>query len=355
MAKAKSSKAASSKPPAPSFGDDAPLWRRRAVRHVAGFFLFVGVCAAAVYVAGQYVDREVASSTGPFIIVVKHRPTWMSDLLVRQIADVAQPPVLPQSSEQTADEHHHADLAALIGGSSRTGYSAFDRDLLVQVHTRLAADPWIAQVRQVRRAYTDKPGDTIEIDCTYRVPTALVKWRDGYWLVASDGYKLPERYDPAMVPNVMGQSSGLPPLRIIEGVSHAPPSAGQEWLGDDLRAGLNMVALLSTDPVADAVLKIDVSNFSGRVDPREAHIVLITKYNTQIRWGRPASDDQSFEISPAKKLQCLERIAAQYGRIDANQPWIDVRFDTVRIPSGKPADDAGGSGGGGESHADEQQ
>jgi hypothetical protein len=355
MAKAKSSKAASPKPPTPLPGDGAPLWRRRVTRHVAGVFLFVGVCAAAVYVAGQYVDREIATSTGPFIIVVKHRPIWMSDVLVRQIADVAQPPVLPQSTEHPTDEHHHAGLAAWIGGNPSTGYSAFDRDLLVQVRRRLAADPWISQVQQVRRAYTDKPGDTIEIDCTYRVPDALVKWRDGYWLVASDGYKLPERYDPAMVPNVMGQSSGLPPLRIIEGVSHAPPSAGQKWVGDDLAAGLDMVAVLSTDPVADAVLKIDVSNFSGRVDSREAHIVLITKYNTEIRWGRPASDDQSFEISPAKKLQCLERIVAQYGRIDANQPWIDVRFDTVRIPSGKPADDAGNSSGGGDSHADEKQ
>jgi hypothetical protein len=327
--------------------------------HAAGAVLFVGVCAAAIYAARQYVDREIASSTGPFIIVVKHRPAWMSDLLVRQVAGVAQPPVLPTPRESGhADGGHHAGLAALIGGTANTGYSAFDRDLLVGVRQRLVADPWVAEVKQVRRAYTDKPGDTIEIDCTYRVPTALVKWHDGYWLVASDGYKLPERYDPSEVPKVMGEAEGMPPLRIIDGVRHAPPEAGEKWVGDDLMAGLNMVAVLSSDPVADAVLKIDVSNFSGRDDPREAHIVLITKYNTQIRWGRPAGDDQSFEISPARKLQCLERIAAQYGRIDANQPWIDVRFDTVRIPSDKPVaggNGGGGGGGGGDSHADGQQ
>jgi hypothetical protein len=323
----------------------------------AGAVLFAGVCAVVILAAKQYVVRDVATSTGPFIIIVKHRPAWMSDALVRQVAEVAQPPapaVMPQSA---GGLKHHAGLAALIGGGDTNGYSVFDRAMLTGVYGRLAADPWVAEVHQVRRAYTNQPGDTIEIDCTYRVPTALVKWRDGYWLVSSDGYKLPEHYDPAIVPRVMGEADGkggMPPLRIIDGVRHAPPEAGEKWVGDDLKAGLEMVDVLASDSVADAILKIDVSNFSGRVDPREAHIVLITKYNTQIRWGRPADDDQSFEISPAKKLQCLDRIAAQYGRIDANQPWVDVRFDTVRVPSDKPGDSAGG-GEGGDSHADVQQ
>jgi len=39
------------------------------------------------------------------------------------------------------------------------------------------------------------------------------------------------------------------------------------------------------------------------------------------------------EVSAAQKLSYMERVWKQYGRVDANQPWIDIRFDKITYPS----------------------
>jgi hypothetical protein len=81
-----------------------------------------------------------------------------------------------------------------------------------------------------------------------------------------------------------------------------------------------------------------VTNFAGRVDPREAQLTLGTVNGTQIRWGRPVNAKDYFvEVSPAKKLQYLEQIRNQYGRIDGGDAWIDIRFDRITYPSTEPA------------------
>ena len=58
-------------------------------------------------------------------------------------------------------------------------------------------------MKSVRRAYSQKPGDTIEIDCDYRVPLALVHWKEYYWLVDSEGVKLPEQFTQKQLPQVI--------------------------------------------------------------------------------------------------------------------------------------------------------
>ena len=79
-----------------------------------------------------------------------------------------------------------------------------------------------------------------------------------------------------IVPQVMGGmdgTGGVPPLRIIDEVA-GTAGGGEKWAGDDLKAGLELVGVLASDPVADAIVKIDVSNYSGRVNPRKAHVGL---------------------------------------------------------------------------------
>jgi hypothetical protein len=39
------------------------------------------------------------------------------------------------------------------------------------------------------------------------------------------------------------------------------------------------------------------------------------------------------EISPAAKLETLSRVYQQYGRIDANHSWLDIRLDKVTHPA----------------------
>jgi len=262
--------------------------------------LFFGTLATSFHFCRQYVDKVVIPKEAP-TIVIKNKPHWMSDFLLRRIAATARPAGL---------------------------HSAFDHDMLVDASKALAANPWISKVYDVRRAYRDKPGDTLEIDCEYRVPAALVKWGAFYWLVDRDGVKLPEQYEPADVPKIVKADDGLVNIRIIEGVHRPPPETGKKWIGEDLSAGLEMVALLSDKVYAQEVLKVNVGRYSN---PREPHVVLVTKYATEIRWGRTPSElekDPFMEVSTAKKLDRLQRIYTQFGRVDAGQAdGIDIRFD----------------------------
>src|SRR3954470_3377953 len=121
---------------------------RRVYVGMAGSFFFVCAIAIACWVARDYVAKKVAFPSDPPRVELVNRPAWMSDLLAEEIVRAAKP----------AGAH-----------------SAFDHQMLVDINRILCASPWIKEVRQVRRAYHNRPGDTIEIDCDYRAPVALVK------------------------------------------------------------------------------------------------------------------------------------------------------------------------------------
>src|ERR1041385_5927478 len=105
------------------------------------------------------------------------------------------------------------------------------------------------------------------------------------------------------------------------------------WQGDDLAAGLELVRLLAHQPFADEILKVDVSNYHGRKDPAASHIVLVTKYLTEIRWGRnPGATDAFVEAKPEVKLAHMAEIYQHFKQIDAHQQWLDLRFDHVIYP-----------------------
>ena len=115
-----------------------------------------------------------------------------------------------------------------------------------------------------------------------------------------------------------------------------------------MAAGLTMVKRLYGLPFADEIVKVNVANFGGRVDLREAQIVLGTKYTapdssqtTEIRWGRPiGSKDDFIEVSAERKLDYIRQVYEEFGRCDARQRWIDVRYDMIRIPSVDPSGNA---------------
>ena len=262
--------------------------------------LFFGSLGAGYHYVKKYVDDQVAMPTEAPAIVIKNKPRWMSEYLVQKIAASARPTGL---------------------------HSAFDHDMLVKSREQLAKNPWISKVYDVRRAYREKPGDTLEIDCEYRVPAALVKWGAYYWLVDRDGFKLPEQYEEADVPKIVRVEDGHIDIRIIEGVHRPPPETGKHWVGDDLAGGLEVVALLRDKPYALEILKADVTDYFER---RTAHVWLVTKDDSRIAWGRGPSEldkDPFMEISTAKKLDHLQRIYAQFGRVDTGKAKVDLRWD----------------------------
>jgi hypothetical protein len=280
--------------------------RYRIALHVTIFVIFASAIVSLFRISQIYVDRRLAFPSLPPRVVLINRPAWMSDFLAEEIIKSTQPLGL---------------------------HSAFDQQLLVDTAKALASNPWIKRINQVRRMYEEKPGDTLAIDCQYRVPAALVKWGQYYWLVDSQGVKLPEQYTADQLPKILLGADGKTNIRIIDGVVHAPCESGRIWTGDDMAGGLEMARILSGLDWADQIREIDVSNYAGRLDAREAQIVLLTSFGTQLRWGRPPSAKDAFvEVSASQKLAAIDGIFHRSNRVDDNQPWIDVRFDRVTCP-----------------------
>lgn len=279
----------------------------------------------------RHVEARYATPAEPPRVVLKNRPAWMNDFLASRITSVARP--------------------AMVS-------SAFDRKQLTEVHDQLLSDPdvraWIEKIHSIRRVYGGGPGDTIELDATFRAPVALVRAGDAFWMVDSSGVKLPEKFDADQVPRVVVGKDGKLVVRVIDGVRRPPPDAGFAWKGDDLQAGLELLRLIHDKPFAQEIVKLDVANFGGRVNNAAAQLVMVTRFNTEVRWGRPVtSKDYFVEVSPARKLEVLARIVSDYGQVDAKRPWIDIRFDRVTFPrSVTPTSPSGNTGDGATTAAD---
>lgn len=279
----------------------------------------------------KYVDRTVAMQTEPPAVVLANRPNWMSDLVYQQICTAAR----PTQARSALDSQSLREVVETLQHNPRIS-------------------PWIKDIHHVKLLYGRKPGDTLEIDCEYRVPVALVHWLskadtgeatlDRYYLVDAEGVSLPERYPPEDLGKVVYGRNGRMNIRVIEGVSNPPPLPGKAWSGNDVRAGLEMVRALAGYTYTEEIMKVDVTNFTGRVDEREANIVLWTNHTppTQVRWGLPESDKASdiSEIPARAKMLYLETLFRQFGRVDAGKPWVDIRLEKIRYPAETPTDTA---------------
>lgn len=288
---------------------------KRLARKIALWGLVCGLGATAVAIGFSKLKRHVettyATDALPPAIVIKNPPAWMRPELIERIVNTARPAGVT---------------------------SAFDHDLLRDVYDGLKSSPdvgpWIANLKQVRRVYGQRPGDTIEVDAEFRAPVALVHYENLYWLVDSQGVRLPEAYKPENLQRAIVDPDGKVILRVIEGVRRRPAAPGLVWPGGDLAAGLELVREIYDKPYAQELVKVDVSNFGGRVDASAAQLVLVTRHNTEVRWGRPITGKDSYiaELDTGRKLEHLEKIVSQYRRVDAGYPWIDIRFDQVLFP-----------------------
>lgn len=284
--------------------------RRWIVRGAATLGVVLAVLVSFIVVRRQ-VERHYLLLDRPPGVELVNRPAWMSDLLAEQIIRMVKP---------------------------TTPSPATDRQLLVDRVALLRASPWVKEVRQVRRVYRNGPGDTLQIDCEWRTPTALVQWKDEFVLVDRDGVRLPEKYRHDQLPQLLRSRDGRTNLRIIEGVEKPPAAPGSQWPGEDLKAGLDLVSTLAAYDWTDEIERVNVSNFGGRIDPRSAQLTLITRYNTELRWGRPVhANDYFVEVAWERKLERLKQIRERYGRIDAGAAFVELRFDRIEIPAEQTA------------------
>jgi len=255
----------------------------------------------------QQVVQDLSNPGAPPSLVLKNRPAWMSETLAEQILKSARP---------------------------KSPRSALDHELVAEIGQTLEHNAWVRQVKQVKRIYGKSAGDTVEIDCEFRAPIALVASRNDFILVDGEGIRLPEKFGPSTLPRILLGPDGKMNLRIIEGVAAMPPFVdGQKWVGEDLAAGLDMARLLYGRPFTEEIQRINVANFKGRKNPRDAQIVLLTRNRSEVRWGEPIKLSFYAELPPVQKLERLALICQKYGRVDGGHSWVDIRLDKVMYPA----------------------
>lgn len=277
--------------------------------HVAAAVSFLTIFTLGVKSSRDFADRSVLKPAAVNVQLI-NPPAWMNDEVRQRIVQIATPV---------------------------SAKSSLDHDQVREIAQILAAEPWVKKVNRVQRVYGKQPGDTLEVDCEFRAPLALVQDDGWFWMVDSEGVKLPERFTKDELAKVaIGKGLEKIQLRVVTGVHNAAPQAGERWPGRDLEAGLELVKLFFDKPYMNDVAMIDVANVDP-VQPDVAgaknEVVLHTRYNTQIRWGSPIKQSGfSVEVSSAQKLATLERLWHEYQRLDAGKPWIEIRYDRVVYP-----------------------
>jgi hypothetical protein len=293
--------------------------RWKVILHGLAAVSFVTILTLGVRASKEFAERSALRPSTPVDVQLVNPPGWMNDELRQRIIQVATPV---------------------------SAKSSLDPDQVKEIAQILAAEPWVKHVNQVRRVYGKSPGDTLEIDCDFRAPVALVQDGGWFWMVDAEGIKLPERFTKEELAKVaIGRGLEKIQLRVVTGVHQLAPQAGEKWTGRDLEAGIELARLFFDKPYMNDVAMIDVSGVDP-VNPSTAgaknEVVLHTRYNTQIRWGSPVQQPGfSVEVGAAQKLATLERLYSEYGRLDAGRPWIEIRYDRVVYPQAESLPSAG--------------
>jgi hypothetical protein len=137
----------------------------------------------------------------------------------------------------------------------------------------------------------------------------------------------------------------MPGLSIVEvkGLSlimKAPP-LGQVWRRDDLTAAVTILdrldrmdkAFTPDKPLLVEIASIDVSNFGGRENNQNPHIVLYAKDSTEIIWGAEFGTwQQNLESTDEQKLAKLYGYYKEAGTLLGGAKYINLRDPRYKVP-----------------------
>jgi cell division protein FtsQ len=157
------------------------------------------------------------------------------------------------------------------------------------VRARIAADPWVAEVKVNRRL-----PDTIEFEVVERVPVALVDGTACLWVVDGHGWVVGKR-----------SREGTPTLPVVRQLQNAKLAVGREVGSAALRNALAVLGGVSPS------LRRDVVAVNAKSVDETA---LVTKGNVEILFG-------SADEMPKKDAIARQILAAQRGKV----VFIDVR------------------------------
>jgi hypothetical protein len=246
------------------------------------------------------------------------------DRYVRTVVPVAEikgPVELANPPDWVSPELKQRIIMTACAG--RGGFG-LDSDAARTVAKNLVSFAWLEEF-QVQTTH-----EAIRIEAEYRKPVALIKndTRKFYVdenLVVLDYMPMPEL-----------------PIVLVKGVeSLTVPPVGRPWQRDDLKAAVSLLALLhkmdamvaSREPLVTQIRAVDVSNFQGRREPREPHILLYAMDDTQIIWGAEAGSSQQYmEAREDEKLAMLYSFYEENGTLTNRVKYIELRYPRKKVP-----------------------
>jgi hypothetical protein len=264
---------------------------------VAGLFkgLFFLIFLAAVLAGFAYLDtfvkkQNTAISPNLPIELVGDIPNWVSDEIKNRVIAAATAEI-PEAESNTA--------------------AGIQKNIIGLV-------PWITDVK------VQATHNGIEISGRFRKPIATVTAYKVKYYLDTDLVVLD--YVPLANLSVVTVDG----LRFIE-----RPVVGSIWQGDDLAAALAVLSRLERmdsavcpdKPLLRLIDTIDVSNFNGRENKREPHIVLYTKENIEIIWGAEIGTWQRHLESPDD-----DKLAKLYTFYQQNPTLSGVKYINLRDP-----------------------
>ena len=210
-----------------------------------------------------------------------------------------------------------------LAGSGLSSFS-LDTETARMVAQNLASFAWLESYR------VQTTNRSIQISAEFRKPVVVVE-------MGSEKFYVDEEL-------VVLDYIAMPKLPIVEAVgvqALTAPAAGESWQRDDLQAVVSLVGLLNKmdsivayeRPLLGQIRAVDVSNYQGRRDPRQPHILLYTSDDTQIIWGaEPGSSQKYLEAREDEKLAMLYSFYEENGTLANRVKYIELRRPRKNIP-----------------------
>jgi hypothetical protein len=174
--------------------------------------------------------------------------------------------------------------------------------------------------------------DEIEVQVTHEAVDVKAHWRRPLALLTRG----PSRFyvDAELVVLDYMPMAHLPIVEITGVTMGLPPAPGAVFDRDDLAAAVMLIDVLSRmdaevaprNPLLEQIASIDVSNFKGRRNHRDPHIVLHSKDSAEIIWGAEIGEwGKYLEATDEEKLAKLYAHYSERGALGDGVKYINLR------------------------------
>lgn len=173
--------------------------------------------------------------------------------------------------------------------------------------------------------------NSLRIEGRWRKPVGLIKAGRRSFYVDAEQVVL----DFVQMPNLsIVEITGLPSVKKM-------PPLGQVCPGDDLAAAIKLLEMLerrdrketSQKPLLSEIDRLDVSNFGGRKNSKNPHIVLYAKDDTKIIWGAEIGKWQRYlESTDVQKIAKLYSYYKEFGTLSGSAKSINLCNPQDDIP-----------------------